>query len=92
MAWRFAGHYFFVILCPLFRFANTIIFFIMTKSDYEQEGEMSPQEMKAYAGQQANFFNIILRVSKNDQGMFSQCREIAMKVAEELGNASLQRE
>jgi len=53
---------------------------------------MSPQEMKAYAGQQANFFNIILRVSKNDQGMFSQCLEIAMKVAEELGNASLQRE
>ena len=34
----------------------------------------------------------VVRVSKNDQGMFSQCREIAMKVAEELGNASLQRE
>ena len=31
----------------------------------------------------------IVRVSKNDQGMFSQCREIALKLAEELGNSGL---
>ena len=30
-----------------------------------------------------------VRVSKNDQGMFSQCREIALKLAEELGNSGL---
>ena len=29
----------------------------------------------------------LVRVSKNDQGMFSQCREIALKLAEELGNS-----
>ena len=39
-----------------------------------------------------DYYQKVVRVSKNDQGMFSQCREIAMKVAEELGNASLQRE
>ena len=31
----------------------------------------------------------LVRVSKNDQGMFSQCREIALKLAEELGNSGL---
>ena len=31
----------------------------------------------------------IVRPSKNDQGMFSQCREIALKLAEELGNSGL---
>ena len=31
----------------------------------------------------------IVRVSKNDQSMFSQCREIALKLAEELGNSGL---
>ena len=34
----------------------------------------------------------IVRVSKNDQGMFSQCREIALKLAEELGNSDLPQE
>jgi hypothetical protein len=34
----------------------------------------------------------IVRVSKNDQGMFSQCREIALKLAEELGNSYLPQE
>ena len=34
----------------------------------------------------------IVRVSKNDQSMFSQCREIALKLAEELGNSDLPRE
>ena len=34
----------------------------------------------------------IVRVSKNDQGMFSQCREIALKLAEELGNSGLPQE
>lgn len=34
----------------------------------------------------------IVRVSKNDQGMFSQCREIALKLADELGNPSLPQE
>ena len=34
----------------------------------------------------------IVRVSKNDQGMFSQCREIALKLADELGNSSLPQE
>ena len=34
----------------------------------------------------------IVRVSKNDQGMFSQCREIALKLAEELGNSYLAQE
>ena len=34
----------------------------------------------------------IVRVSKNDQSMFSQCREIALKLAEELGNAYLPKE
>ncbi len=34
----------------------------------------------------------IVRVSKNDQGMFSQCREIALKLAEELGNSVLPQE
>ena len=29
----------------------------------------------------------LVRVSKNDQSMFSQCREIALKLAEELGNS-----
>ena len=33
-----------------------------------------------------------VRVSKNDQGMFSQCREIALKLAEELGNSGLPQE
>lgn len=34
----------------------------------------------------------IVRVSKNDQSMFSQCREIALKLAEELGNSYLPQE
>ena len=34
----------------------------------------------------------LVRVSKNDQSMFSQCREIALKLAEELGNSDLQQE
>ena len=34
----------------------------------------------------------IVRPSKNDQGMFSQCREIALKLAEELRNSYLQQE
>ena len=34
----------------------------------------------------------IVRVSKNDQGMFSQCREIALKLAEELGDSALPQE
>ena len=34
----------------------------------------------------------IVRPSKNDQGMFSQCREIALKLAEELGNSDLPQE
>ena len=34
----------------------------------------------------------IVRPSKNDQGMFSQCREIALKLAEELGNSYLPQE
>lgn len=34
----------------------------------------------------------IVRVSKNDQGMFSQCREIALKLADELGKKLLQQE
>ncbi len=34
----------------------------------------------------------LVRVSKNDQGMFSQCREIALKLAEELGNSYLPQE
>ena len=34
----------------------------------------------------------LVRVSKNDQGMFSQCREIALKLAEELGNSDLPQE
>ena len=31
----------------------------------------------------------LVRPSKNDQSMFSQCREIALKLAEELGNSGL---
>ena len=34
----------------------------------------------------------IVRPSKNDQGMFSQCREIALKLAEELRNSYLTQE
>ena len=34
----------------------------------------------------------IVRVSKNDQGMFSQCREIALKLAGELGRVLLPQE
>ena len=34
----------------------------------------------------------IVRVSKNDQGMFSQCREIALKLADELGKKFLPQE
>jgi uncharacterized protein YeeX (DUF496 family) len=34
----------------------------------------------------------IVRASKNDQGMFSQCREIALKLSEELGNSDLSQE
>jgi hypothetical protein len=34
----------------------------------------------------------VVRVSKNDQGMFSQCREIALKFAEELGKTGLPKE
>ena len=34
----------------------------------------------------------VVRVSKSDQGMFSQCREIALKLAEELGISSLPQE
>ena len=30
----------------------------------------------------------LVRVSKNDQSMFSQCREIALNLADELGNSS----
>ena len=33
-----------------------------------------------------------VRVSKNDQGMFSQCREIALKLADELGRTGLPQE
>lgn len=33
-----------------------------------------------------------VRVSKNDQGIFSQCREIALKIAEELGKKCLPKE
>lgn len=33
-----------------------------------------------------------VRVSKNDQGMFSQCREIALKIATELGKIHLSQE
>ena len=34
----------------------------------------------------------VVRVSKNDQGMFSQCREIALKIADELGKSRLVQE
>ena len=34
----------------------------------------------------------VVRVSKNDQGMFSQCREIVLKLTEELGKTALQQE
>lgn len=34
----------------------------------------------------------LVRVSKNDQGMFSQCREIVLKLTEELGKTALQQE
>lgn len=34
----------------------------------------------------------LVRVSKNDQGMFSQCREIALKLAEEIGKADVPKE
>ena len=34
----------------------------------------------------------IVRVSKNDQSMFSQCREIALKLADELGKTGLPQE
>ena len=34
----------------------------------------------------------VVRVSKNDQGMFSQCREIALKLADELGKPGLPQE
>ena len=34
----------------------------------------------------------VVRVSKNDQGMFSQCREIALKIADELGRSRLVQE
>ena len=34
----------------------------------------------------------IVRASKNDQGMFSQCREIALKLAEKLRNSDLSQE
>jgi hypothetical protein len=34
----------------------------------------------------------VVRVSKNDQGMFSQCREIALKLADELGKTCLLQE
>jgi len=34
----------------------------------------------------------LVRVSKNDQGMFSQCREIVLKLTEELGKAALPEE
>ena len=33
-----------------------------------------------------------VRASKNDQNMFSQCREIALKIAAELGKARLSQE
>ena len=32
----------------------------------------------------------VVRVSKNDQGMFSQCREIALKLADELAKPGIQ--
>ena len=34
----------------------------------------------------------LVRVSKNDQGMFSQCREIVLRLTEELGKATLSEE
>jgi uncharacterized protein YeeX (DUF496 family) len=34
----------------------------------------------------------VVRVSKNDQGMFSQCREIVLKLADELGKPGLPQE
>ena len=34
----------------------------------------------------------VVRVSKNDQGMFSQCREIALKLADKLGKPGLPQE
>jgi len=34
----------------------------------------------------------LVRVSKNDQGMFSQCREIVLKLVEELGKTGLPQE
>ena len=34
----------------------------------------------------------LVRVSKNDQGMFSQCREIVGKLTDELGKTGLQKE
>ena len=34
----------------------------------------------------------VVRVRKNDQGMFSQCREIALKLADELGKTCLLQE
>ena len=34
----------------------------------------------------------IVRVSRNDQSMFSQCREIALKLADELGKTGLPQE
>ena len=34
----------------------------------------------------------VVRVSKNDQSMFSQCREIVLKLAEELGKTGLPKE
>ena len=33
-----------------------------------------------------------VRVSKNDQGMFSQCREIVLKLVDEFGKTSLPQE
>ena len=33
-----------------------------------------------------------VRVSKNDQGMFSQCREIVLRLVDEFGKTSLQQE
>ena len=33
-----------------------------------------------------------VRVSKNDQGMFSQCREIVLKLVDEFGKTSIPQE
>ena len=56
--------------------------------DIEEDYECSYESIRkictlSFMGEDARRMDIV-RVSKNDQGMFSQCREIALKLAEEL--------